>query len=262
MRRWLAALRRVNPGAPIRRILWWRLCQTLTWAAVTLAYRHRYWGIRNIPAEGPVLMVSNHQSYLDLIVVGCGIQHRHFHSMARHTLFRHRLFAWLIRALNAFEVDQSRGDLKAMRTAIDRLRQGHLLLVFPEGSRTPDGQVHPFQPGIMTLIRRAKPMVVPAAVEGCYDAWPIHGKGPRLSGRVAAQYGEAIAAERLIQLGPDKALQLLQRRVDDLRLDLRRRIRTASDGRFPAPGPGDEPTTAAASTAPTQAGALSSGAAP
>lgn len=237
----LGALRRCNPGAPLRRVLWWRFCQTLVWLAVVLLYRHRAYRTRNIPREGPTLLVCNHQSFLDLIVLGCNIQHRHFHSMARQTLFDRKPVAWLIRSLNGFPVDQTRGDTRAIRAAIDRIKAGHLVLVFPEGSRTPDGRPRPFAKGVMTLIRRTKPTVVPMAVEGVHDVWPMGRPLPRLTGRTAAIYGEPIDGQQLAAADPDEAVQLLEQRVDALRMNLRSTLRHQTEGRYPPPGPGDHP---------------------
>lgn len=233
-------IRRVNPGAPLWRIVWWWFLRAILRMLLFAFYRHRWYAPRNVPDEGPVLLLSNHQSYLDLVLLGTGLGRRHFHSMARHTLFRNRFFSWLIRSLNAFEVDQSRGDIKAMRTAIERLKQGNLLMVFPEGKRTEDGRVHKLQPGIMLLIRRAKPIVIPAAVEGGFDVWPIHASRPSLRGRTAVKYGAPITHEELAELSTDEALDLIARRIDELRLDLRATLRAQTRGRFPAPGPGDQ----------------------
>ena len=238
--RWLDRLRLINPGASLGRLAFWRVLQTFTWLYVFMLYGHRCWGVRNIPRSGPVLLVSNHQSYIDPIVLGAGIHHRHLHPMARRTLFSNPIFGWLIRMLNAFEVDQSRSDLKAIRTAIQRLKQGHILLVYPEGQRTPDGTLQPFQPGTMMLIRRAKPAVVPMAVEGVYDVWPSWRSRPRWRGRVAAMYGEPIPPERLIGMKPEDARALLEERIERLRLDLRAKLRRQTHGRYPPPGPGDE----------------------
>ncbi len=234
--------RQRNPGRPLRHLLWWDLvCQPLSWAALSLCWGHRWWGHHRIPSAGPTLLICNHQSYLDLLVLGIGLR-RHFHSMARKTLFRKPAFAWFIRSLNAFEVDQSKGDLKAMRTAIDLLKQGHLVLVFPEGSRTEDGRLGPFSPGVMLLIKRARPMVVPMAVDGVFDIWKIHQNKPKLRGRTGAEYGEPIAPDTLLAMEPNAAMKLLANRVQTLRLSVRRKLRHLSDGDWPPPGPGDAPT--------------------
>jgi len=235
----LHKIRRVNPSAPLWRIAWWWLLRALIRMLLFLFYRHRWYNPRNVPDEGPVLLLSNHQSYLDLVLLGTGLGHRHFHSMARHTLFRNRFFAWLIRSLNAFEVDQSRGDLKAMRTAIDRLKAGNCLLVFPEGSRTADGHVHKLQPGVMLLVKRAKPTVVPAAVEGAYDIWPVGAAKPKLAGRTAVKFGEPIDAETLTAMSNEDALNHIAGRIDTLRLELRDTLRAQTGGAFPPAGEGD-----------------------
>ena len=238
---WLKRTRRKNPGASLLRIMWWTFLQTCLLVYLKIFYRHFSRDYRKIPDEGPVLLISNHQSFLDLPVIGVGIWHRHFQSMARETLFR-GLLGWIIRTLNGFPVDQeSKGDIKAMRATMDKLSQGHLLLVFPEGSRTPDGAIGEFKKGIMLILRRAKPTVVPAALEGVYDIWPMGQKRPKFRGRTAACYGDPIDAEFLLSMKPDEALEYLRRKVDDLRMELRAEIRRRSKGRYPKAGLGDKP---------------------
>lgn len=234
-------LRRHNPGAPLWRILFWHFIgRGIPWVLSVLLWRHRAWGSGNIPNTGPLLLVSNHQSYLDLTTLGLGIARRHFHSMARKTLFDNRFFGWLIRTVNAFPVEQGRGDIKSIRRAIDLLREGHCVLIFPEGARTRDGVIQPFSPGIMTLIRRARPTVLPLAVDGCYDVWPIGQNRPRLNGRIGVQFGRPIPAEELTAMTPDAVAEHLRCRVERLRLDLRHKLRRNSHGRYPTDTAGDE----------------------
>lgn len=221
----LDRFRQRNPDASIVRIAWWAwFCRIVSWLPFALLYRHRWWGARHVPDRGPVLLLCNHQSYLDLVALGLGLSHRHFHSMARASLFRHPSFSWLIRSLNAFPVEQGKGDIKALRRAIELLRNGNLVLVFPEGSRSEDGQVGPFQEGVMLLIRRTRPTVVPMAVAGTYDIWSLHRKWPRLTGRTAAQYGKPIEAKTLLDMPADQAIALLRRQIIDLHDQLQSKI--------------------------------------
>lgn len=226
-----------NVGASWLRLLWWEFTRLVFIFIMAVAWRLRWWGGENVPQQGGVLMVCNHQSYLDLLALGVAIPRRHFHGMARTGLFKNAFFSKLIRSYNAFPVDASKGDMRAMRTAIERLKQGQLVLIFPEGSRSPDGHVHPFAKGIEVVIRRAKPTVVPAAIEGLYDILPPHRKWPS-RGRAAVAFGKPIDAETL--LSADQPVPaLLQNRVEQLRLELREKLRHNTQGRFPQAGPAD-----------------------
>ena len=98
----------------------WYSVYVVAWTLFKIFYRYRIVGIPNIPKEGPVLFVSNHQSYWDPLLIGVGSRPRPFISLARKTLFRNRYFGWLIRTLRAIPVDQeSASDLVAVRNCID-----------------------------------------------------------------------------------------------------------------------------------------------
>lgn len=212
-----------NPGASVFHVAWWEMIRAALGVWLKVVYRMKVWDREKLPLEGPVLLICNHQSFLDLMVIGVAIRGRHFHSMARKTLFNNRWFGWLIRSLNAIELDQTRGDLKAIRTALDRLAAGHLVLIFPEGSRTLSGEVGPFQPGTMLLIRRAKPIVVPMALEGPFHIWPRGGR-LRWRGRIGVSFGDPIPGETLAAMSPDEALAVMKRHVESALEATRRRM--------------------------------------
>lgn len=220
----LTALRARQPGTPIYRILWWHVLHLLSYYWVTSCYRYRAWGVRHVPADGPVLLVSNHQSFLDPILVGLACHHRQFYAMARSTLFKRRVFAWLIRSLNAVPVRQGQADKAAMRQCLDMLQRGHALLIFPEGGRTFNGATQRFAPGTMLLIRRARAQVVPVAIEGAFAAWPRKRARPQAVGRIGVQYGRPIAAATLLAMGSEKALAELENRIETMRLGLADRM--------------------------------------
>jgi len=122
----------------------------------------KVYGRHYVPPTGGVLLVSNHQSFLDPIVLSSAVD-RTLSYLAKSELFRTRLFGGLLRSLNAFPVEQGAGDIGAVKEAIARLQEGHLLNVFPEGSRTDDGEMARLEKGVA--------LVVPP------------GKGPRRPGR-------------------------------------------------------------------------------
>jgi 1-acyl-sn-glycerol-3-phosphate acyltransferase len=132
---------------------------------------------QNVPKRGGVLIVSNHQSFLDPVMLGVKVK-RPMSFLAKSELFSNRFFGWLIRGVNAFPVRQGEGDIGAVRETIKRLQEGHVLVMFPEGGRSDDGEVTPMQTGVGLIVRRAGPTVkvVPAAVEGAFQAWSRHRK--------------------------------------------------------------------------------------
>jgi 1-acyl-sn-glycerol-3-phosphate acyltransferase len=238
----LKRIRRIDPAAsgPVR-IAWFQFARTLLWLGCSAFWRIRAFGLTNIPPTGPVLLLANHQSFLDLVVIGGPIVTRNFHPMARKTLFK-GTFGKLIASVNATPIDQEKSDLAGLRRVIELLKGGNIVLVFPEGSRTPDGFVKEFQEGLMLLIRRAQPMVVPVAVEGPFDVWRIKQKLPHLTGRMASKFGKPIPAAELLAMPPGAAMSHISQIIDTMRLELRQALRTQTDGRFPPPGPTDGPS--------------------
>lgn len=239
-----ALLRSRNPGRPLWGVLFYECCWSLLWVVLTLFYRLRVVGGERVPRTGPLLVVANHQSFLDPPLVGMGIPGRHLNFIARGGLFSSRLFGGLIRALNAVPIKESGSDTAAIRTALEQLAAGRAVLIFPEGSRTPDGAVHEFKRGAWVLLSRAKCTVVPAAVEGAFDAWPRSGLGKRarlLGARVAVEFGRPMSHAELAALGPERGLALLRETIDAMRRDLRHEMRRATGGAYPAASAGDAP---------------------
>ena len=149
----------------------WKFLQVIARVGTTLMFDLKVYGSRRVPREGGILLVSNHQSYLDPILLGVRLP-RTLSYMAKATLFKIAPFAWFIRSLGAFPVRQGEGDIRALKEAIERAQEGHALMIFPEGSRSDDENVLPIEPGIALVIRKAKVPVVPAVIDGSIDAWP------------------------------------------------------------------------------------------
>ena len=155
---------------PDHRTIFWKFCQMICYIVTAICFDLKAYGKKNVPSDGGVLLLANHQSFLDPVLVGVKLN-RAVSFLARSTLWKGP-FGKLITALNAFPVKQGRGDLGAMKQSIAILQAGRALLVFPEGTRTKDGEMEPLASGISLLIRRAKVPVVPVAIDGAYHAWP------------------------------------------------------------------------------------------
>ncbi|MEM6394605.1 MAG: lysophospholipid acyltransferase family protein [Planctomycetota bacterium] len=231
----LAALRQRQPGQPLYRILWWHLYHGICFLAFVPLYRFRAHHVHRIPRTGPILFVANHQSYYDPIIVGLGAHFRQFFAMARATLWRSRAFRWMTVPLNPIPVEQGTGDVKAIKRCVQALKDGQALLVFPEGARTPDGSIQRFEPGVMLLIKRAKPTVIPVALDGAYDVWPIHESSPKATGRIGCIYGHPIPAQTLLDMKPADACEHLRTQVANLQAELRTHLHPKPRRRFIRP---------------------------
>jgi len=237
-------LRDRHPGSSFAHLLFYELCRKAARLALAIFYRIKPVGLHRVPATGPLLIVANHQSFLDPPIVSAFLTHRHTDFIARAGLFKFRPFAWLIGSLNSIPIAEAGGDTAAMKEALKRLGEGKAVLIFPEGSRSPDGAMRDFKRGIAVLVKRARCPVLPAAVEGVHDAWPRGRKFPCLLGRrIALCYAEPIPHAELMDAGADAALERLQAEIESMRLILRANLRSQTGGRYPPPGPADEPFT-------------------
>lgn len=161
----------LSPATADRAPWLWKMAQALVRIFTTLAFDLKVYGVRNIPRQGGVLIVSNHQSLLDPMLLGARVP-RAMSYMAKSELFRNKFFGGLIRRLGAFPVRQGAGDVGAIKETVNRLQEGRMLNIFPEGSRSEDGEIAPMQPGVALVLRRAHVPIVPAAIVGSFEAWP------------------------------------------------------------------------------------------
>jgi 1-acyl-sn-glycerol-3-phosphate acyltransferase len=168
-------------------------------------------GRQHLPAQGPVLVCANHQSYFDPVIVGLTFNRR-LNYLARQTLFRSQSFAWLIDVLGAIPINREGTGLAGLKEGLRRIKEGEMLLIFPEGTRTRDGSVGPFQPGFLMLARRGGVALLPVGLDGAYDAWPRNASLPRLSS-VRVCVGEPLTADEVQQLDDGQLIGELERRV-------------------------------------------------
>src|SRR5205085_9333441 len=123
-------------------------------------FSFRWEGGRRVPKQGPVLLVANHQSFLDPVAVGIAAR-RHLCYLARKTLFTNPTFGAFLRSVNVVPVDQEGVAKDGLRTVLDLLRADQAVLVFPEGERTLNGRMSPLRPGVHLLIKRSQVPIIP-----------------------------------------------------------------------------------------------------
>jgi 1-acyl-sn-glycerol-3-phosphate acyltransferase len=182
-------------------------------------FRFRAFRQERVPKRGGVLIVANHQSYLDPVIVAIAL-HRSSSFMARSTLFVNPFFGAVISALNAFPVVRGGRDLQAVRDAVRRLERGECLVVFPEGTRTTDGRIGALQPGVLAIADRAGVPIVPAVVDGAFEAWP-KGRGIR-PWPVRVIYGAPVPHAERQGAARDEVIARLHAEMVRLQAELRR----------------------------------------
>jgi long-chain acyl-CoA synthetase len=163
----------------------------INWLVMRVVFRLQVSGIENLPQRGAFVVTPNHASYLDPLAVAAALplqQTRQAYWAAFVTLlFSTRLRRLFSRAAHIFPVDERRPD-KALAAAIQVLSTDHIAVWFPEGWRSPDGEVQRFQPGIGEVLLRTGAPAVPAYIDGTFSAWPRHRRMPR-PGRVVVAFG-------------------------------------------------------------------------
>ena len=159
------------------------ICKYAVWTAFHLCYSLRYEGKENIPDKEAVIYTSNHRSNADPPLVGAGAKGK-FAFMAKEELFKNPLFAALIRALGAFPVSRGKGDMTVIDTAVERLKSGRSLVIFPEGTRSKDGKVHRGKTGAALIAARSGCRIIPVGV--------VFGEKLKFRCRITVKYGKPI----------------------------------------------------------------------
>lgn len=165
----------------------------LGWMSFGAAFRSlfalRVDGAEHLIEDGPVLIASNHQSFLDPPLIG-NLYKTEMCYLARKTLFR-GLGAWLYPRWNAIPVDQDRPDMSSLKTIIRMLKNGHRVLVFPEGARTLDGNLGDPAPGIGLIAAKSGVPIQPIRIRGAREALPRGSSRIKFS-RIRVSIGPAI----------------------------------------------------------------------
>jgi 1-acyl-sn-glycerol-3-phosphate acyltransferase len=156
------------------------------WASARMFFGIRFEGTEHIPQEGPLLITPNHVTFADPPLVSIPIR-RPIHYMAWDRLFDIPGFAWLIRRLRAFPVDIESADPRATRAAVRLLDDGHVVMIFPEAARSPDGKLQRFKLGAFRLACARGVPVLPVTILGGHEAWPPGRMLPR-PGRLTIIY--------------------------------------------------------------------------
>ncbi len=158
-------------------------------------FRWRVFNPERVPRTGGVILASNHSSFLDPPLVGSGLP-RAINYLARESLFRFPGIGALLRSWNSVPVDRDGGGASGLREILNRLLAGGGIILFPEGTRTPDGKLQPARSGIGLTVIKSDVVVIPVRTFGTFEAYGRDHKFPRPY-RVAVKYGRPMKFEKL-----------------------------------------------------------------
>ena len=164
--------------------------------AATLLCRLRVSGQHHIPKTGGVLIAANHASYLDIPILGCGVPRRASY-MGRMDLFPGPA-GRLMRYLGWIPIRRERVDRGGFEEAINRIKAGGAVIIYPEGGRTEDGRLQPGKPGVGMIVAATGCPVIPAYLGGTFDVLPPGAKWIRLR-PIRVTYGEPMDFSALLK---------------------------------------------------------------
>jgi 1-acyl-sn-glycerol-3-phosphate acyltransferase len=191
--------------------LWYDFLRVVCRVLGVAVFRIRVFGREHIPAGGGVLVVSNHQSHLDPILVGLACDRR-LNFVARDTLFRFAPFAWLMMSLDAIPIDREGTGLGGLKESLRRLKDEEMLLIFPEGTRTRDGEVGMLKSGFLALARRAKSPLLPVALDGAFESWPRRNLLPQPA-VIQIRFAAPLAPEVMSKMSDEELLSEVNCRI-------------------------------------------------
>ena len=180
----------------------YRLCSFGARTYCRVWHRLRVEGLENLPMQGGAVLAANHQSFLDILMLG-GYMPRHVAFVARDTLADWAWLGYTMRQCGAVLVKRGTSDRKALRAMAEHLEAGDLVVIFPEGTRTRDGALLEFKGGALLAARMAKVPIVPVGIRGAIEAWP-RGRSIPFPKKIGMRFGAPIdsslpdAQERLV----------------------------------------------------------------
>ena len=187
------------------------LCVVLN-AVYKLLHPAQVDGVENLPKEGAYILCCNHVSNRDPFFLALPCRPRYLRFMAKIELFRWKPLARFCTALGAFPVDRGHSDLNAVRTALNLLKEGHVLALFPQGTRSRDNSRTPMLSGVSMIALRSGAPVIPAYIGGPY----------RLFRRTQLSFGKPVSFEGLGRRVDNDTLKAATARIEEAVWGLRR----------------------------------------
>lgn len=167
----------------------YKVIKPLAFAVVHSKYKVKYIGTENVPLDRGIILAPNHITALDPVIVGSGIPGCNLHFIAKKELFENKVVGWFLTQLNSFPVDRSKFDFDAINYAVEIVKNGGALGIFPEGTRSKDFKPQKGKGGIGYIAKMCKCDIVPVSIYTCDEA--------KSGTRLTVRYGKPIKYEEM-----------------------------------------------------------------
>lgn len=201
--------------------MFYRLPQFLARFIFKIYFRLRVVGYKNIPAEGPCIIVANHTSFLDPLLI-CTVVPRIIHYITFAYFYYHPLLHWYLKRVYCVPIKQDGKDISALKQALRLLKKGELLGIFPEGKRSVTGSLMKGLPGTSLIALKARVPILPVGIQGAYEAFPKGSIFPKPK-PITVVFGEPLFIEKHLEIdknNPDalqeKATDLIMSKIAEL----------------------------------------------
>lgn len=169
----------------------------LSLALIKLNFRHKVFGRENAPSKGPFIFVSNHASYLDPLILGTALPcSKWFSYLAKKEIFEKPLAGWYLKQIHTLPLNRE-GDVAAMKAVVKLVKSGKSLVLFPEGTRSKGAEIRPAKPGVGFIVAKANVPVLPAYIEGSYEAMPAGRESLKKGSRINVFIGEPLRFDNI-----------------------------------------------------------------
>jgi 1-acyl-sn-glycerol-3-phosphate acyltransferase len=186
-------------------VFWWLMKYVLLGPVLRLMYRPKAKGLENIPKDGPAILVANHQSFLDDLLLPLVVPGRKVVFLAKADYFDKWYLRWFFKGANVIPVrrESHSASEDALRAGVRALRENKLVGIFPEGTRSPDGRLYRGKTGVARMALEAQAPVVPVAILGTFELMPYDRKLPK-AGRVELRFGKPLRFDRHFETPADR----------------------------------------------------------
>ncbi len=185
-----------------------------------LFHRFSVYGV-DAPYPGKAILAPNHTSFLDPPIMGAAWPEE-IHFLARASLFRPAIWGWFLSKLNSHPIQGTAQNIESFRLICQLLEEGKKVVIFPEGERSPTGQLLPIKSGVAMLALRMHCPIIPVYIGGAFEAWPRHKRWPKLGSSIVCVFGQPIFPITSEEINKKQMQEILskqlQKKLEELRL--------------------------------------------